>query len=160
MSQSLHAISLILNMNTRLFVNALSGVTEEQSAERATDHSNPMRWIAPHTVSSRYLALLCLGKPATDPYQELFGNFRGYDASLNYPTLEETKAEWEKVSALLRDALASATDEILAADCPIKTPTGDFTNLGTLTFIAQHESYDIGQMGFLKKYLTMEAMKY
>jgi len=27
-------------------------------------------------------------------------------------------------------------------------------------FLAQHESYDIGQLGFLKKYYTAEAMKY
>lgn len=31
---------------------------------------------------------------------------------------------------------------------------------GTLTFLTQHESYEIGKMGFLKKYHTAEAMKY
>ena len=63
-------------------------------------------------------------------------------------------------SRLLKEALASVTEEYLAADSPLKSPIGDFTNGGTVAFLAQHESYDIGQMGFLKKYFTKEAMKY
>ena len=31
---------------------------------------------------------------------------------------------------------------------------------GTIAFLTQHESYDIGQIAFLKKYHTKEAMKY
>ncbi len=160
MAQSIHSLSLILNMNTRLFTNALDGVTDEQAKERVSDHNNPLNWIAAHTVSSRYTVLLLLGQPAQDPYQEMFANFRGYDAAINYPTLAETKAAWEKVSSLMADALATVTEATLAADAPFKTPVGDFTNAGTLAFVTQHESYDIGQMAFLKKYLTKEAMKY
>ena len=42
----------------------------------------------------------------------------------------------------------------------LRTRIGDFTIGGTIIFLAQHESYDIGQMGYLKKYFTKEAMKY
>jgi len=43
---------------------------------------------------------------------------------------------------------------MLAADAPFKNPTGDSTIGGTIAFLAQHESYDIGQIGLLKKYFT------
>ncbi len=160
MTNSIKPLSLILNMNTRLFINSLAGVTEEQSKERISGHSNPINWIAAHTVSSRYLMLLLLGKPVADPYHAMFENFKAYGETINYPTLEEAKAEWEKVSSLLADALATVSEETLAADGPFKNPFGDFTNAGTLAFVTQHESYDIGQLGFLKKYATKEAMKY
>lgn len=156
----MHPISLILNMNDRLFINALAGVTEAQGKERISTHNNPLCWLAAHTVSSRYLMLLFLGKPAQDPYQEMFANFRGYEDNIKYPTLAESIAEWNKVTALLKEALATATDEQLAANAPFPNPIGDFTNAGTMAFVAQHESYDIGQMAFLKKYFTKEAMKY
>ena len=59
-----------------------------------------------------------------------------------------------------KNHLASVSEEHLATECPLKSPIGDFTFGGTIAFLAQHESYDIGQIGFLKKYFTKEGMKY
>ena len=90
----------------------------------------------------------------------MFENFKAYDASLSYPSLDEIKNEWKKVSAFLDEAINNVTEDYLASDAPLKNPIGDFTNMGTVAFYAEHESYDIGQMGFLKKYFTNEAMSY
>jgi hypothetical protein len=160
MSKSIHQLEIIFNLNDRLFINALDGITEDQAKERITGHVNPVNWIAAHTVWARYNALMFLGAPAGNPYNYLFENFKGYDSSLNYPSLAEIKREWRKVSDLFKDALATVSDEQLAADAPIKNPGGDFTNGGTVAFFAQHESYDIGQMALLKKFHTKEAMSY
>src|SRR5947209_3637340 len=100
MVESIKTVSLILNLNDRLFHNALAGVTDEQAKERISEHNNPIDWIAAHTVSSRYLMLMFLGKPAANPYQDLFENFKGYDPELEYPSLEEIKEEWERVTAM------------------------------------------------------------
>jgi len=160
MNKSINQSQIIFNLNDRLFINALQGISEEQAKERITGHVNPVNWIAAHTVWARYNALAFLGSPAVNPYHDLFDNFKGYDSSLSYPTLEAIKSEWNKVSGKLKDALASASEEHLAADAPIKNPGGDFTNRGTIAFFAQHESYDIGQMALLKKFFTKEAMSY
>lgn len=160
MKKSIHPLEIIFTLNERLFTNTLDGITEEQSKERISSHNNPVNWLAAHTVWARYLMLMFLDKPVTNPHAALFENFKAYDASLNYPTLEESKQEWQKVTALLKDALQSVSEEHLAADAPIPNPTGDFTNTGTLAFLAQHESYTIGQISFLKKYFTKEAMSY
>jgi hypothetical protein len=160
MQKSIYPLSLIFGLNERLFNNSMAGITDEQANERISDHNNPVIWIAAHTVYARYLMLLFLGKPAENPYNHLFENFKAYDAGLSYPSVAEIKREWEKVTALLKDALEGVTEEFLAGDSPIKSPIGDFTNAGTLAFLAQHESYDVGQLAFLKKYYTTEAMSY
>ena len=160
MNNSIYQSKIIFNMNDRLFNSALEGISEEQSKERITGHVNPVNWIASHTVWARYNTLMFLGKPADNPYNGLFENFKAYDSSLNYPSLSEIKNEWKKVSALLNDALGSVSEEHLAGDSPLKSPIGDFTNGGTIAFLAQHESYDIGQLGLLKKFFTKEAMSY
>lgn len=160
MPSSIYHLEMIFNLNDRLFLNALAGVTEEQADERVSDHNNPLRWVAAHTVSARYNALFFVGKPVANPYNSLFENFRAYDPALSYPSLDEIKSKWKDVSALLKEALASVSDEHLVADSNIKTPIGDFTNGGTISFFAQHESYDVGQMAFLKKLITEEAMSY
>jgi hypothetical protein len=160
MAKSIYHSELILGLNERLLVNALEGVTEEQAKERLSDHNNPICWIAAHVLDSRYAMLVFLGKPAANPYGHLFKDFKPFDSSLNYPTLSEVKKEWQKLSSLLKDALKSVTVEQLAGESPIKAPVGDSTNGGTLAFFAEHESYEIGQLGFLKKYYTKEAMSY
>ena len=160
MNKSIYQSQIIFNMNDRLFINALQGISEEQAKERIIGHVNPVNWIAAHTVWSRYNATMFLGAPANNPYNNLFENFKAYDSSLNYPSLSEIKDEWKKVSGLLKDALTSVSEEHLAGDSPIKSPIGDSTNGGTIAFLAQHESYDIGQLGLLKKFFSKEAMSY
>jgi hypothetical protein len=159
-TSSIHQTELIFNLNTRLFLNALEGITENQAKERISNHNNPVSWLAAHTVWARYNTLAMLGKPAKNPYDGLFEGFKPFDAATDYGTLAKAKAEWNKASELLKEALASVTEEHLAADCPLKSPIGDFSFGGTVSFLAQHESYDIGQIAFLKKYYTKEAMKY
>jgi hypothetical protein len=160
MKKSVEFLALIINLNERLFLNALDGVTDQQAGERLTDHNNPMTWLATHTTWARYNMLLFLGKPVKNPFEGKFENFKAYDPADNYPSLESVKNEWKNASKLVREALDSVSEEQLSGDSPLKNPTGDFSNGGTLAFLVQHESYDIGQMAFLKKYFTKEAMKY
>ena len=160
MKKSIYHSELMLNMNERLFNNALEGVTDAQATERISGHNNPLIWVATHTAWARYNMLAMLGKPAANPFDGKFENFKAYDPNDTYPTLDVVKKEWANASHLLKEALATVTEEHLAADCPLKSPIGDFSFGGTIAFLAQHESYDLGQMGLLKKYHTKEAMKY
>ena len=157
---SVHQLESILKLNDRLFINALADVTDEQAKQRITGHNNPLIWIATHTVWSRYMIAMLLGKPGKNPYEGMFENFKPYNESEKYPSIEEVRTEWKKTIELLQDAFSSVSEEHLAADSPLKSPIGDFTIAGTIAFLTQHESYDIGQLGFLKKYFTKEAMSY
>lgn len=161
MAKSIYQSEIMLNMNTRLFINALEGVTDEQAKHRISEHNNPFCWLATHTVWARYNICAMLGKPVTkNPYEGMFEKFRAYTPTDTFPTMAEVKEEWNKASALLKEALETVTEEHLAADCPLKSPIGDHSFGGTIAFLAQHESYDLGQIAFLKKYHTKEAMKY
>mgnify|MGYP003449482389 CR=1 FL=1 len=161
MARSIQHLENIFNMNSRLFINAMEGVTDAQANERVSDNNNPFIWIATHTVWARFNACAMLGKPAEkNPYDGMFENFRAFNHEDKYPSLSEIKAEWNKASDLLKEALAQVTEDHLASDCPLKSPIGDFSFAGTVAFLAQHESYDLGQMAFIKKLLTKEAMKY
>lgn len=160
MKKSTYHLETIFKMNEKLFINSLAGVTDDNAKERISSHNNSIIWIATHTVWARYNTAGVLGKPGENPYKGMFENFKPADDTMKFPSIETLKAEWKKASALLNEGLASITEEQLAADAPFKSPSGDFTIGGTLAFFAQHESYDIGQMGLLKKYLTKEAMSY
>lgn len=161
MTTSIQGLAAVFQLNSRLFINALEGISEDQAAARLSGHNNPIIWIAAHTVWARYLILSMLGKPDEhNPYAGMFENFKAYTDDMQLPSLEQVKTEWDKTVTLLNEALETVTEAHLAADTPLKSPTGVFTMLGTAAFLAQHESYDIGQLGFLKKLYTQEAMKY
>lgn len=160
MKKTTYHSELAFSLNDRLFINALDGVTDAQAAERISDHNNPLIWIATHTLFARYNALAMLGSRVENPYNHLFGDFRPYDANDTFPKLDALKTEWKEVAAMMKDALAAVSEEHLAAACPVKNPTGDFSFGGFIAFFASHESYDIGQIAFLKKYYTGSAMKY
>ncbi len=160
MSNTFKQVENIFNLNTRLFMNALEGVTDEQAKERISGHNNPLNWLTTHTVWARFNTCALLGKPAKNPYEGMFENFKPFDPNHKYPTLAENKKEWNNATAILKEAMENVNDEFLAAQSPWPSPIGDNTNAGTAAFLAQHESYDIGQIAFLKKYFTKEAMKY
>src|SRR4051812_19890370 len=105
MTQSLYQSELIFNLNTRLFLNALEGVTEEQAKERISEHNNPLSWLAVHTVWARYNIAGLLGKQVENPYAGLFEGFKPFDPDYKYATLAEAKAEWKKATELLKEAL-------------------------------------------------------
>src|ERR1051325_781225 len=88
MKKSIHQSELMLNMNERLFLNALEGVTDEQANERLSPHNNPIIWIATHTAWARYNMLALLGSPVDNPFKGKFEGFKPYDTADNYPSLE------------------------------------------------------------------------
>lgn len=160
MNKSTHHSAIIFNLNERLFINALAAVTAEQATQRISGHNNPLNWLAAHTVWARYNTAALLGRPGENPYTGMFENFKPFDETMKFDSLDKIKQEWKKASALIREGLDAVTEEQLAAAAPFPDPTGNGTVGGTIAFLAQHESYDIGQMGLLKKYFTKEAMSY
>jgi uncharacterized damage-inducible protein DinB len=56
--------------------------------------------------------------------------------------------------------VAGRTAEQLRRPDAHRFPLGDSTELGLLTFLVQHDSYHIGQMGFLRRQLGKPAMSY
>ena len=103
MKSEMYSAELIFNLNERLFLNALAGVSEEQANERLSNHNNPYIWIATHTVWARYNTAALAGRPAENPYAGMFENFKPFEENMAFPTIEEVTNEWKKASALLRD---------------------------------------------------------
>ncbi len=145
-------------MQTRLFNNVLLDL-EADHTTRPTEATNHIGWLAGHLVSTRVMLVNLLGGAATDPFPDIFGNGKGIDDSLTYPSLERSIADWQAIAPQLIEALKKVNGEALSARSPIPTPMGE--QLGeVVAFFAHHEAYHIGQIGILRKYFGHEAMKY
>ena len=135
MAKSIYQSEIIFNLNSRLFVNTLDGITESQARERISDHNNNLIWLAAHTVWARYNTSMFLGNPpAKNPYDTLYANFKPYDPVDTYPRLAEVKTECQTAPALHNEPLESVSEEHIAANPTKKGPIGTNINSGTTAF--------------------------
>jgi hypothetical protein len=164
---SIQIIAKQFALHSKLFNNVLEGVEESQGGKRMTEQVNHLQWIAGHLTNARYNYAPMLGLSETFPYKELYmdptapppGN-RAINASIKYPSLSEILKCWNAYSPAFVNAVSKLSDAQLAAELPFGTPIGDKSMLGFFGFLTSHESYHIGQMSIIRKYLGLDAMSY
>jgi uncharacterized damage-inducible protein DinB len=109
-------------------------------------------WIAGHLVVHRALVPKMLGEEWSAPWEALFIRGTKLAAPEQYPEVKEITRAWDEVSGKLSSALASASEEALAQPAS-KGITLDGKISGKIAFLSLHESYHIGQMAYLRKWL-------
>jgi len=153
MSADISTAASIFKTNSQLFEKATQGVPAEQWLTWPGEDSNHLLWIAGHVVVHRGFVLKVLGSEWTSPWRALFVRGTKLSATDQYPNPEEIQRTWGEVTRSLTDALATASPEILGKPSLPKTPSFDGTIGGTVAFLSFHESYHLGQMGYLRKWL-------
>ena len=150
----------ILRMNTRLFRNCLDGMSEAQSLARPTTYTNSAGYVASHVATSRYYLLTVLGLPTANPLEEFTGKAQRIEDVEVPASLDVIRTAWTAASHLLRDRLESMTGAELEALVETRLPLPDKSVLSVVTFLAQHDSFHIGQLSLLRKYVGLPAMRY
>ena len=153
MDHTISAISSLFHTNDQLFHRALDGIDREHLLQRPHDGSNPLIWIAGHATTSRGSLTKMLGESVENPWSELFKRGATIDSNVSYPEIQEIVSLWEDVTEKLMTRLKALTDEELAQPATFPVPAGDKTQRGAIVFLNYHETYHIGQMAYLRKWL-------
>ncbi len=161
MSNSASALKAQFDLQTRLYNNALDGITDAEAQNRNSDHVNHMKWIAGHLLNTRVdlLSRLTGGEPDTT-YGAQFGRGVALDVNANYPPMEEITSRWKAAATKISEGFTQLPEEVLGAKAPVQAPVADDTFRGLLAFLVSHEAYHIGQLGLLRKMAGKEAMSY
>ena len=138
--------------NTDLVGKALLEVPPDHWFRAPGDDSNHLMWVAGHLVVHRGAILNYLGGEWKAPWSDLFK--RGAQRSDNdqYPPIDEIKSAWQDVSRELFARLANPPGE-LSNPAPKGPPSFDGKLSGSVAFFAFHETYHVGQVSYLKKWL-------
>ena len=160
MDSRLVPLAQILRTNTRLFRNCLDGMSEAQAMARPTTYTNSAGYVASHVADSRYYLLAILGLPTVNPLAEFIGKARRIEEVDTPPSLDVIRDAWTAASHLLRDRLAAITAAELEAQVETRLPLPDKSVLNVTTFLSQHDSFHIGQLALLRKYVGLPAMRY
>jgi uncharacterized damage-inducible protein DinB len=148
----------IFALNRRLLVNALEDVPPADAVRRIEGTGNSLLWIAGHAVKSRGDLAQVVGAAIQPYWPELFARGALPRAAAAYPALAAILKAWEDVSAALVPRFEALGEADLARSAPFKLPVADQTVLGTIAFLALHESYHVGQLGYIRRLLGCETL--
>ena len=153
----LHAI---LQLNTDLLLNCLDGLSDEEALRRLEGGGNTVAFLAGHLTDTRHFLANRLGHPLANPLSRYLAEASSIEGVVEWPSLAEQREWWRTVSRHLCDVVAARTAEELRRSNVHRFPLGDSTELGLIAFLVQHDSYHIGQVGFLRRQLGKPGMTY
>ena len=156
MDTDLGYVSGMFKTNTDLVKRATDGIRPEQWLLKPGDISNHLMWVAGHLIVSRGAVLQGLGSAWSAPWSPLFARGAKLAAPDQYPGIEEILKAWDEVSEQLAASLASAPTDVLSK--PHEKPSFDGKVGGFVAFLALHETYHVGQLGYLRKWLGYGQM--
>lgn len=147
----------LFDTNTLLFRNALNGVTADHFAARLNDRTNSMQWVAGHLAHTRAgMAALIGARP--DGSMAMF--WEGLDPDAEYPDMDAIVRAWNTATERLNERLSVLTGADLAQPTPPQWPGPQKNIRDGLAFLAEHESYHVGQLGLLRKAHGYDAVVY
>jgi uncharacterized damage-inducible protein DinB len=146
-------ITGMFKTNTDIVNKAITDVEPDAWFKKPGDDSNHLTWVLGHLIVHRGHTLKMLGVDYDNPWAELFARGSERVADEQYPSLEAIQGAWQDVSEKLSTALKSAPEGVMTQEAPKGPPSFDGKLTGTVAFFAFHDTYHVGQVSFLRKWL-------
>lgn len=146
-------IAGMFKTNTDLVNKTINEVNPESWFLKPGDESNHFMWVVGHMAWSRANVLKILHQPWNVPSAELFGRGAQLTSTDQYPGVEEMKRAWDDISQKLLTVLTSASVDCLGQEAIAGPPSFDGKVSGNIAFFAFHETYHVGQLNYLRKWL-------
>lgn len=148
------------DLNTRLFLNAVENVDDKIATSRPNENTNHMAFVACHLVDARHYLGNTVGHESNSPFKALEGA-RGIDDIEEFPSVDEIRSAWKAISEKVSPHLTTLGDADLEKESerPFPIEAGN-TILGAITFLLEHDSFHIGQLGLLRRFFGLDALKY
>jgi hypothetical protein len=151
---------IVLNdMHTKLFNNALEGISDQDTHNRLNTKANHIAWLAGSIIHERFEIANALGVDKKGATGDLFKDNKGIQDNTTYPSLAEYKKDWELISPLLKEAYLKVTDEKLDEKFEMM-PGMQMSYYDLISFMTYREASIIGQIALWRRLLGYEAMKY
>ena len=140
----------LYTMNFKAIRALCRDLTEDEARRRPDGRQNPALWMVGHVATYRFVALAVLGasSPRGAGLEALFGKDVRSDPA-SWPALADVLGDLEVLQPLHVDRIRELGDA--AFEPLVTTPTG--SQLPAILFFHFHESYHLGQLGYLRTWL-------
>lgn len=152
-------LALIFGANTALLVKAFDGVDDDQLWHRPSQQNNPILWIAGHMVGTRALMVQLLGESCDTGWGQVFARGAVVGEERTYPSRADVLRVHAEVAAKVQSKLLALTAAALAREATAgPKPFGVKTVGDQMAFFALHDSYHLGQIGYIRKALGLSGL--
>lgn len=159
MHPSVTPLAAIYRLNTELLLNCVKDIDDDHAAARITGATNSIGFLVAHLADTRHYLADLLQAPLPSPFPPAFAKAKTMDQAGPLPPLADLRRFWEAISAHVAVEIERLDTPALARPAA-RLPGSDGTVLGALGFLAQHESYHLGQIALLRRQLGLPAMSY
>lgn len=139
--------------NTSSLTKAIAGLTPEEWLRSPSEKSNHLAWLVGHIIWARSAVAKMLGSPFSKPWFPLVYPESKIGGAEEFPSPAELTVALQEVTALLNAAMENASEEALAVPGPERIPSADGKLSGTVSFLAWHDTYHVGQTVYLRSWL-------
>ena len=143
----------MFKINTDIVKKAIADIVPEHWFLKPGDDSNHLMWVAGHLVVHRGAVLKSLGAEWETSWSSLFTRGAKLVAQDEYPGVETIQNAWDDVSGKLLTSLSGVPTDALTKPAPKGPPSFDGKISGLVAFLAFHETYHVGQVSYLRKWL-------
>ncbi len=157
MPSRIEQVALIYKFNNAFVSRALAGLDEANAWQRPAG-GNPIAWLLGHVTHSRQQLLALLGAPWDSGLGAAFKRGAPLQGAPSYPSVSAIAAAWAATHHRMRDAFAAVTDERLLEPAAGVSIPGTKTVADVISFLALHESYHVGQMGYVRRALGLPGV--
>jgi uncharacterized damage-inducible protein DinB len=159
MHPSIIPLAAIFRLNTQLILNCLEGLDEDHAQRRWGTQLNSIAFLLAHLTETRHYLAELAGQPVPSPFSPQFVKARSLEEAGPLPPLDRLVQAWEAIAAHLASIL-ERIDTPQLRHTGAALPGSDGTLLENLAFLAQHESYHLGQIALLRRGHGLPAMSY
>jgi uncharacterized damage-inducible protein DinB len=145
------SVALIFKLNNEMVVRSLADVSDEDCWRRPAS-GNPLGWLLGHVTYSRASLIRTLGFPYDPGIGKGFERGSQLAGPRDYPARVVLENAWRDTRGRMREAFEALTDAKLAEPANRSLP-GVKTLADLIAFSAFHESYHVGQMGYVRRLL-------
>lgn len=153
MSTDLQTVTNQFRFNNATYERTIQGIPPEQWLIQPSPELNHLLWVVGHAAVTRAVGVRLLGGKWSAPWQKLFTRGQQRVDNGQYPSVVEVQQAWNEISGRLLSAIATASVEFSGQPVEKGKPSIDGTVGGMVGFLCLHESYHLGQMGFIRKWL-------
>jgi uncharacterized damage-inducible protein DinB len=149
----------IFQINSNLLNNCFKDVKEE-FAQKSINNNNNFIQIAIHILDARYYISELLGLKNAFQFREIFSKADKPNNIKLLPSTKEVLSDINNMTDLIISKLLVLEEKNLKKNISYNFTYVESTILGSITFLIQHESYQVGQLGYIRRHLGMDSVKY
>ncbi len=153
-----YSLVVLYDMHTTFFSKVLDGINDKDIHNRLNTKANHIAWLTGSLVEQRFDLARIFGANEKQTADDLFKDNKGIQDNVAYPSLEQFKNDWQKITPVLRDLIVNREQQDL--DKIIDMGEFKMSAFELLSFVIYREANIIGQIALWRRLLNYPAMNY